>query len=252
MVTVLGQDSFAQSVRENAAAIGLDLTHSAVIPDGRTGTYLFIDGSDGDMALAVNDMAIYDHMTPDFLRQRLDYINHADLVVVETNLPEPSLHWLCEHCTAPLLADPVSTIKAPKLKPVLGRLTALKPNRIEAELLSGVTIQTDADAARAAEKLLETGLRQVYISLGSDGLYAADREGHTARIACPKIQVANATGGGDAAAAALASCIAHGKPLAETARLAIGAGALACTASETIHPGMSWENIRYILDKEEL
>lgn len=55
MVTVLGQDSFAQSVRENAAAIGLDLTHSAVIPDGRTGTYLFIDDSDGDMALAVND-----------------------------------------------------------------------------------------------------------------------------------------------------------------------------------------------------
>ena len=84
------------------------------------------------------------------------------------------------------------------------------------------------------------------------GLYAADREGHTARVACPKIQVANATGGGDAAAAALAACIAHGKPLAETARLAIGAGALACTASETIHPGMSWENIRYILDKEEL
>ena len=185
MVTVLGQDGFAQSVRENAAAIGLDLTHSAVIPDGRTGTYLFIDDSDGDMALAVNDMAIYDHMTPDFLRQRLDFINHADLVVVETNLPKSSLHWLCEHCTAPLLADPVSTIKAPKLKPVLGRLTALKPNRMEAELLSGVAIETDADAARAAEKLLETGLQQVYISLGSDGLYAADRQGHTARVACP-------------------------------------------------------------------
>ena len=206
MVTVLGQDSFAQSVRENAAAIGLDLTHSAVIPDGRTGTYLFIDDSDGDMALAVNDMAIYDHMTPDFLRQRLDFMNHADLVVVETNLPESSLHWLCEHCTAPLLADPVSTIKAPKLKPVLGRLTALKPNRMEAELLSGMTIETDADAARAAEKLLETGLQQVYISLGGDGLYAADRQGHTARVACPRVQIANATGGGDAVAAALAAC----------------------------------------------
>ena len=39
-------------------------------------------------------------------------------------------------------------------------------------------IETDADAARAAEKLLETGLQQVYISLGGDGLYAADRQGH--------------------------------------------------------------------------
>jgi len=69
MITVLGQDSFAQSVRENAADIGLDLSHSATIPGGRTGTYLFIDGCDGDMALAVNDMAIYEHITPEFLRQ---------------------------------------------------------------------------------------------------------------------------------------------------------------------------------------
>ena len=196
-------------------------------------------------------MAIYDHMTPEFLRQRLDFINHAGLVVVETNLPEVSLQWLCQHCTAPMLADPVSTIKAPKLKPVLGRLTALKPNRMEAELLSGVRIRCDADAALAAQKLLETGLRQVYISLGADGLYAADREGHTARAACPKVQVANATGGGDAMAAALAAGIARGWPLEECARLAAGAGALACTAETTIHPGMSWENIEYILNKEE-
>ena len=113
---------------------------------------------------------------------------------------------------------------------MLGHLTALKPNRMEAELLSGVPIHNEADAARAAEKLLDTGLQQVYISLGSDGLYAA----------------------GDAVAAALASCIAHGKTLEEAAHLAIGAGALACTSPETIHPGMSWENIQYILDKEEL
>ena len=64
---------------------GLSLIHilsaSAVLPDCRTGTYLYICGPDGDMALAVNDMAVYDSMTPDFLRQRLDFINGADLVV---------------------------------------------------------------------------------------------------------------------------------------------------------------------------
>ena len=252
MVTVLGQDGFAQSVRENAADIGLDLSHSATIPGGRTGTYLFIDDCDGDMALAVNDMAIYDHITPEFLRQRLDYVNHADLVVAETNLPEASLQWLCTHCTAPILADPVSTIKAPKLLPVLDKLTALKPNRMEAELLSGVKIADEDSLRRAAQALLDKGVQQVYISLGADGLYAADREGRTARIPCPRVEVVNATGGGDAMAAALASCIAHGRPLEECARMASGAGALACTAEETIHPGMSWENIQYILNKEEL
>ena len=251
MVTVLGQDSFAQSVRENATAIGLDLTHSAVIPGGRTGTYLFIAGPDGDMELAVNDMDIYEHITPEFLRQRMDFINHADLVVTETNLPAASLQWLCQHCAAPILADPVSTITAPKLAPVLGKLTALKPNRMEAELLSGVKIETAADAPHAAEKLLETGLQQVYISLGAEGLYAANRSGDSALIPCPHVHIANATGGGDATAAALAACIMRGRPLEETARLAVGAGALACTSEKTIHPGMSWENINYILNKEE-
>ena len=248
MVTVMGDDDFGRRVQENAKDIGLDLSASAVLPDCRTGTYLYIAGPDGDMALAVNDMDIYQRMTPDFLRQRLDFINHAGLVVVETNLPEASLQWLCQHCTAPILADPVSTIKAPKLLPVLDKLTALKPNRMEAELLSGVPIRDEADIEKAAAALLDRGVEQVYISLSGDGLYAADRQGHSVRLPCPKVQVANATGGGDAMAAALAACIAHGRPLAECARMAAGAGALACTASETIHPGMSWESIEYIVN----
>ena len=131
---------------------------------------------------------------------------------------------------------------------MLDKLTALKPNRMEAELLSGVTIRGEDDIRKAAKALLDKGLQQVYISLGADGLYAADRSGQEVRLECPRVQVVNATGGGDAMAAALAACIAHGKPLAECAAKAAGAGALACTAAETIHPGMSWESVDYILE----
>lgn len=249
MVTVMGDDDFGRRVQENARDIGLDLSASAVLPDCRTGTYLYICGPDGDMALAVNDMAIYDRMTPDFLRQRLDFINGADLVVLETNLPEESIRWLCDNCKAPILADPVSTIKAEKLRPVLGKLAALKPNRLEAELLSGMSIRTRGDAAQAARKLLDTGLGAVFISLGAEGIYAADRSGDTAWIPCARCTVANATGGGDAVAAALAARMVRGDSLAETARWAVGAGALACEAETTINPAMSWDNIETILNR---
>ena len=90
------------------------------------------------------------------------------------------------------------------------------------------------------------------ISMGGDGLFAKNAAGETAHIPCPKVTVANATGGGDAMAAALAACITQGRTLEECARLAIGAGALACTSEETIHPGISWENINYILNKEDM
>lgn len=250
MVTVLGDDDFGQRIQENARDIGLDLSAAAVLPGRRTGTYLYIAGPDGDMALAVNDMDIYRELTPDFLRQRMDFINGAELVVLETNLPEESIRWLCDNCRAPILADAVSTIKAEKLRPVLGKLAALKPNRLEAELLSGVAIRSPEDAARAAEKLLETGLGAVYISLGADGIYAADRAGHSALIPCARARVRSATGGGDAVAAALAARMVLGDSLEDTACWATGAGALACEADSTIHPGMSWENIEELLNRK--
>ena len=43
--------------------------------------------------------------------------------------------------------------------------------------------------------------------MGGDGLFAKNAAGETARIPCPKVTVANATGGGDAMAAALAACM---------------------------------------------
>ena len=189
MVTVMGDDDFGRRVQENARDIGLDLSASAVLPDCRTGTYLYIAGPDGDMALAVNDMDIYQCMTPDFLRQRLDFINGADLVVLETNLPEDSIRWLCDNCRAPILADPVSTIKAEKLRPVLGKLAALKPNRLEAELLSGMSIRTPEDAAQAARRLLDTGLGKCRMCVAAPADYQDDPS-RPVRVATKFVNVA--------------------------------------------------------------
>lgn len=47
MVTVMGDDDFGRRVQENAKDIGLDLSASAVLPDCRTGTYLYIAGPTG-------------------------------------------------------------------------------------------------------------------------------------------------------------------------------------------------------------
>ncbi len=250
MVTVLGEDHFADVVRANAREIGLDLTHSAVIPGGRTSTYVYVADSSGEMALAVSDMDVYGHITPEFLAERLDFINSARAAVIDANLPADSIAWLCDHCAVPVIADPVSTVKAERLRGVLGKLCAVKPNRLEAEQLSGVKIRSEADAFAAAEKLLDTGLRQVYISLSSAGICAAARTGERARYGCPKVPIVNATGGGDAMVAALTASLLRGEDLAGAARNAICAGAFASTAETTIHPGMSWAELEKLKNCE--
>ena len=251
MITVLGEDGFAEAIRAGARDLGLDMRRSAVIPGEHTSSYVYLAGPDGDMTAAVNDMDIYRHITPDFLAERLDYINSAALAVIDANLPEESIAWLGAHLTVPIAADPVSAVKAEKLRCVLGRLTALKPNRLEAEALSGVTIRTAADALRAAERLLESGLRQVYISLSSDGIVAAARTGERAVFPCPRVNAVNTTGGGDAMTAAVAASLLRGDSLADAARNAICAGAFASTAETTIHPAMSWKSIGTIRESEE-
>ena len=137
MLTAFGDDMNAQRIAASCGELGIDISQCLTVPGGATSTYLFITDGHGDMALAVSDMEIYEHVTPAFLAGRARLLQNAQLLVVDTNIPAQSIAWLAENIRLPIFADPVSTAKAEKLRPVLGKLHTLKPNRLEAELLSG-------------------------------------------------------------------------------------------------------------------
>ena len=240
LLTAFGDDLNAQKLAASCGELGIDISQSPVIPGGRTSTYLFINDERGDMALAVSDMEIYQHLTPQALAQRHKLLDASQVVVLDTNIPEESIAWLAENCAAPLFADPVSTAKAVKLKPVLGKLHTLKPNRLEAELLSGVPITGEASLNKAADALLETGLRRVFISLGADGVFAADHSGRV-QLPCLPAELVNATGCGDAFMAAIAWAYLRGTDLADTARAGLASSSIAMESKETINPAMSEE-----------
>lgn len=190
------------------------------------------------MALAVSDMDIYAKLTPQFLASRLSLLNNAQLIVADTNIPAESLRYLAENCTPPIFVDPVSTTKAVKIAPILGRLHTLKPNLLEAELLSGVSITDKESLLRAARTLLDTGLHRVFISLGSHGVFAADQTG-SLLLPCRPANPVNATGAGDAFMAGLAWAYLEGTDLEHTALAGASAGAIASEGTETINPVMS-------------
>ncbi|MCX4370225.1 MAG: PfkB family carbohydrate kinase [Dysosmobacter sp.] len=246
LLTAFGDDLNAQKVAASCGELGIDISQSPIISGGRTSTYLFISDEHGDMALAVSDMEIYQHLTPQALAQRHKLLDTSQLVIIDTNIPEESIVWLAENCAAPLFADPVSTAKAPKLKPVLGYLHTLKPNRLEAELLSGVPITDSESLNRAADALLETGLRRVFISLGAEGVFAAD---HNSRIQLPCLpaELVNATGCGDAFMAAIAWAYLQGTDLADTARAGLAASSIAMASRETINPSMGEKALTALL-----
>ena len=243
LLTAFGDDMNAQRIAARCGELGVDISQCLTVPGGATSTYLFIADHQGDMALAVSDMEIYQHMTPAFLTGRSRLLHNAQLIVVDTNIPAESIAWLADNVRLPIFADPVSTAKAEKLRPVLGKLHTLKPNRMEAELLSGVTITDEASLNKAADVLLATGLRRVFISLGGDGMLAADHKERLHVPCCPG-QMVNTTGCGDAGMAAIAWAYLEGTGLEGTAKAAMAAGAIAMESAETINPAMSAQRLR--------
>ncbi len=243
LVTALGTDLHAERIAASCGELGIDLSQSLRIPGENTSTYLFISDRDGEMSVAVSDMEIYRHLTPSSLAGKLSWLNRAQVLVLDTNIPAESVQWICEHVEIPIFADPVSVAKAEKLRPVLGSLHTLKPNRIEAELLTGVRIHDEQTLHRAADVLLDTGMHRVFLSLGADGVLAADRN---QRMHCPSRcgRIVNTTGSGDAFMAALVWAYLQGTGLEGSTAAGAAAASIAMESRETINPALSVETLQ--------
>ena len=247
MITAMGEDANAQLVRQGCREIGLDLTHSLTVREGRTSTYLCLNDEQGEIVGAVSDMGIYEAITPEFLRTRLDVINGAALVVVDANLSGEALAFLGENVTVPVFADPVSTPKCRHLKGVLKIAAGIKPNRPEAALMTGVEIRTDDDLPAAAAVFHERGVKNVFISLGGRGVYFDDG---AVRGILPIFggDIINTNGCGDAFLAAAADGYLMALSVRDIARRGLAASSLCARSESAVSPHMTTEAMDSILD----
>ena len=249
MLTAYGDDLNGERVAASCSELGIDLSHALRVSGGTTSTYLYITDDRGEMALAVSDMGICEKITPQYLAANLTLLQNAQVVVADANIPAESLAYLAENCTAPLFVDPVSTAKAEKLRPILHKIHTLKPNRLEAELLSGVKIEGPEGVEKAADRLTELGVHRMFLSLGADGVYGAMGD---KRCRLPNIpgRMVNTTGCGDAFMAALVWAYLEGMDLESTARAGLAAGSIAMEANETINPNMSASALNARMERE--
>ncbi len=238
MLTALGDDANGQQVRQSCAQLGIDLSHALTVPGGTTSTYLYLTDPAGEMVLAVSDMGICDAITGEYLRSNSAVLKQADIIIADTNIPGEALEYLAGQFGDKLFIDPVSTQKAGKILPILGSIHTLKPNKLEAELLTGIPVKSPEDARAAAKALLKSGVKRVFLSMGGSGVCAAEGDQILWLQALPGNMV-NTTGCGDAFMAGLVWATLEGMPLRDIARAGLAAGSVAMESALTIAPHMS-------------
>jgi pseudouridine kinase len=203
----VGDDGFGDFLAERLAETGI---RSRLIrrPGVGTGLYLALFEPSGKLFVAVNDMEAVESIGPADVEGLGDFFSAADLVIADANLRPDTLKALADAAGGkPLMADAVSAAKAGRLREILPRLSVLKANRAEAEVLAGRKAGAGTAAGEGLEglcaALLETGLGELYITLGGEGCCCAGGGGYRIFPALPAATV-NVNGAGDAFAAGVA------------------------------------------------
>ena len=238
LVSALGDDANGRMLLQDCAKRGIGTGGCLIDGKESTSVYLFMVDDQGDMHCAINDMDIQSRLTPEVLCDRLSLLNGMDAVVIDANLPPESILYLCKNLQVPVFADAVSAAKAGKLRAALPYLHCIKPNRLEAELLTGMQIRDFVDAAEATRRMVEMGAGQVFLTMGEAGALCADAR-QCVFLPSKVRSVVNTTGAGDAFTAALVWAHCEGMDLRQSGIAGMAAAEIAITSLETVSPNLS-------------
>ena len=246
-MTAVGDDTLGMEMLKRCEGTGMDTSLSVVVPGGSSSVYLFINDEKGEMELALSHVDIVKHITPEYIESIKDVINSSAVVVADCNLSQETILKLKDICEVPLYMDTVSVSHADKIKGHLDGIDTLKPNLLEAEFLTDMIIESEYDCLEAARALISQGLRRVFISMGPEGMIAADKD-HAIMADRYPVTVRCTTGAGDSAMAAIVSSSLNeeGDGLTEPAMAANAAASATISVDATIHPEMSSKLIKKI------
>lgn len=251
LITAIGKDIYGELIIEESQKIGLDIRESLILENENTSTYLAILDKNGDMELALSSMDIIEKINIDFIKEKKEFIEKSVLCILDTNIPIETLEYMVKNFNVDFFLDTVSTTKAEKVKDILGYFHTIKPNKLEAEILSGIKINNREDLKTAASSFVNSGVKRVFITLGEKGVYYLDGKIEK-YIKAPDIKVLNATGAGDAFMAAIAYAYINNLDIENTIKFAIGTSILTLENQYTINPNLSVKNIKYRMKELKL
>jgi len=102
------------------------------------------------------------------------------------------------------------------------------PNETEAEFYTGIKITNEKEAKKAADKLINLGIKKIIITLGEKGLFYSDGKEEIYLKAFP-VQAIDTTGAGDAFNGAFAYALSNNLKIKEALEFSNKVAAISTT-----------------------
>ncbi len=156
-------------------------------------------------------------------------IKECDIILMQLEVPIETAEYaasLANKYNKKVILNPApaSTLN----ETFLNKVHTILPNRIEAEMLTGIKVISIDSAHRAAKAIGEKGINNVVITLGKDGAYVKEKEEY-AFIPAKTVKTVDTTGAGDVFCGAFSFHLSLKHSVIESVKFANAAAAISVT-----------------------
>jgi ribokinase len=237
-IACTGDDDTGARVRKQLASDNIDVAPVSVVEGESTGVALIFVNAEGENVIGIHAGANA-ALTTERVEAQRAIIGRAEALLMQLESPVESVLAAARiahenHTTVVLNPAPARVLS----DELLALVDIITPNETEAEKLTGIRVENDDDAARAARALHDKGIGTVIITLGSRGVWASVN-GEGRRVPGFKVKAIDTIAAGDTFNGALVTALLEGRAMDEAIRFAHAAAAIAVTRKGA-QPSVPW------------
>ncbi len=223
MVGRVGNDGFGDTLIQNLVTDNIKTAYVTKDPSASTGIAMIAVAADGENSIVVASGANM-QVTVDDVNKAGDIFSEVDLLLVQLECPLEVVTAAVELAKANQVKVVLNPAPAQLLPAtLLANIDVMTPNENELRLISG-----EKEIEKGARVLLEKGVKNVLVTLGSDGAYLVN-ETQELYFSAHKVTAVDTTAAGDAFNGAFATLLAENESITNAIRFAMAAGAIAVT-----------------------
>ncbi|UVC29363.1 ribokinase [Pantoea sp. SOD02] len=237
-IACVGADDIGERIRQQLQQDRIDTAPVETVADESTGVAMIFVNGEGE-----NNIGIYSGanaaLTPARVAQHQQVIAEADALLMQLESPLESVLAAAKIARAQQTQVILNPAPATALSDeLLALIDIITPNETEAEILTGIAVKSDEDAARAAAALHAKGIATVLITLGRRGVWLSE-QGNGVRIPGFSVQAIDTIAAGDTFNGAFITARLEGVPMHDAVRFAHAAAAIAVTRPGA-QPSVPW------------
>lgn len=241
-ISVYGDDSNGKKFVEDAKENGMEIQYCEMIKGEATSSFLCINDSNGRRITGIDDMDIYRQMTPGLIERNIERMNNAKYCILDTNLPNETFSYICDHVTSPIVVKTVSLNKNESLIRKLSKIDVLVTTEDEISYMLWRMQESFTSLDQAMDRLLEKGVHNVIVFSPKEGLHFKNKE-HKYHMQAPLPELVNTNGASATLTGALVWCLLNNMKWKDAIKYSYAAAVYSMESEEAVNPGLSQDSL---------